>query len=91
MSSWVSEILAMVEIKGHAHVDSKENSKNVAVAHEPNVHVHFIFRFENGEETYRLVSHGLGWPANAILFLPIVKGSQKLQNTPAPIVSNIAH
>ena len=39
---------------------------------------------------YRRVSHGLGWPANAILFLPIVKGNQKLQNWSAPTASNIA-
>ena len=38
----------------------------------------------------RRVSHGLGWPANAILFLPIVKGNQKLRNTSAPTVSFIA-
>ena len=39
---------------------------------------------------YRRVSHGLGLPANAILFLPFVKGNQKLRNTSAPTVS-IAH
>ena len=37
---------------------------------------------------YRRVSHGFGWPANAILFLPIVKGNQKLRNTTAPTASN---
>ena len=26
----------------------------------------------------RRFSHGLGWPANTILFLPFVKGNQKL-------------
>ena len=44
---------------------------------------------------YRRVSHGLGWPAKATLFLPIVmiKGNQTLQNTSAPTASasNIAH
>ena len=40
---------------------------------------------------YRRVSHGLGWPADAILFLPIVKGNQKSRNTSAPTASNIAH
>ena len=40
---------------------------------------------------YRRVSHGLGWPANAILFLPSLKGNQKLRNTSAPTASNIAH
>ena len=37
---------------------------------------------------YRRVSHGFGWPANAILFLPIVKGNQKLRNRTAPTASN---
>ena len=40
---------------------------------------------------YRRVSHGLGWPANAILFLLIVKGDQESRNTSAPTASNIAH
>ena len=32
---------------------------------------------ESCHHSYRRVSHGLGWPANASLFLPIVKGNQK--------------
>ena len=33
---------------GHAH-DNSADSENVAGACEPNVHAHFIFRFENGQ------------------------------------------
>ena len=33
---------------GHAH-DNSADSENLAGAREPNVHVHFIFRFENGQ------------------------------------------
>ena len=33
---------------GHAH-DNSADSENVAGAPEPNVHAHFIFRFENGQ------------------------------------------
>ena len=33
---------------GHAH-DNSADSENVAGAREPNVHAHFIFRFENGQ------------------------------------------
>ena len=33
---------------GHAH-DNYEDSESVASAREPNVHAHFIFRFENGQ------------------------------------------
>ena len=44
-----------------------------------------------GQNSNRRVSHGLGWRANAVLFLPIVKGNPKLWNTSAPTVSNIAH
>ena len=36
---------------------------------------------------HRRVSHGLGWPANTILFLPIVKRNQKLKNPSAPTAS----
>ena len=32
---------------GHAH-DNSADSENVAGASQPNVHAHFIFRFENG-------------------------------------------
>ena len=41
----------------------------------------------------RRVSHGLGWPANAFLFLPMSRVilNQKLQNTSAPTASNKAH
>ena len=41
------------------------------------------------QAAYRRVSHGLGWPANAILFLPFVKFNQKLRNTSAPTASTI--
>ena len=34
---------------GHAHKNSAD-SENVAGAWEPNVHAHFIFYFENGQE-----------------------------------------
>ena len=33
---------------GHAH-DNSADSENVAGVREPNVHAHFIFRFENGQ------------------------------------------
>ena len=33
---------------GHVH-DNSADSENVAGAREPNVHAHFIFRFENGQ------------------------------------------
>ena len=33
---------------GHAH-DNSADSENVAGAREPNVHAHFIFRFENNQ------------------------------------------
>ena len=33
---------------GHAH-DNSADSENVPGAREPNVHAHFIFRFENGQ------------------------------------------
>ena len=33
---------------GHAH-DNSVDSENAAGAREPNVHAHFIFRFENGQ------------------------------------------
>ena len=33
---------------GHAH-DNSADSENVAGAHEPSVHAHFIFRFKNGQ------------------------------------------
>ena len=46
---------------------------------------------ESGPVGYRRVSHGLGWPANAILFLSSVKGNEKIRNTSAPTASNIAH
>ena len=39
---------------------------------------------------YRRVSHGLGWPANAVLFLPSGKGKRKLRNAPAPAASSCA-
>ena len=37
---------------GHAH-DNSTDSENVAGAREPNVHAHFIFRFENGQGSER--------------------------------------
>ena len=40
---------------GHAH-DNSADSENVAGAHEPSVHAHFIFRFENGQENQSLFS-----------------------------------
>ena len=36
------------------------------------------------EGAHGRISHGLGWPANAILFLPIVKGNEKSRNALAP-------
>ena len=46
ISSWVSE-LSRRKI-GHAH-DNSADSENDAGAREPNVHAHFIIRFENGQ------------------------------------------
>ena len=40
---------------GHAH-DNSADSENVAGAHEPSVHAHFIFRFENGQGNQSLFS-----------------------------------
>ena len=40
---------------GHAH-DNSADSKNVAGAHEPNVHTHFIVRFENDQGNRSLIS-----------------------------------
>ena len=40
---------------GHAHNNSAY-SENVAGAREWNMHVHFIFRFENGQENQSLIS-----------------------------------
>ena len=54
-------------------------------------HIHHEPKCIKLSHLYRRVSHGLGWPANAILFLPSVKGNQKLRDTSAPTASNIAH
>ena len=51
---------------GHAH-DNSADSENVAGAPQPNVHAHFVFRFENG-------------PGNQSFFLSTTKIQLKLVN-----------
>ena len=46
ISSGLSELFTTED--RHAH-DNSADSENVAGACEPNVHAHFIFRFENGQ------------------------------------------
>ena len=41
--------------RGHAH-DNSADSENVAGAREPNVHAHFIFHFEEGQENQSFFS-----------------------------------
>ena len=49
ISNWVSELLTTEERACARRLrDRKAISENVAGAREPNVHVYFIFRFENG-------------------------------------------
>ena len=40
---------------GHVH-DNSTDSENVAGAREPSVHVHFIFRFKNGQGNQSIFS-----------------------------------
>ena len=49
ISSWASELFTAEDRACHAH-DNSADSENVAGAREPNVHVDFIFCFENGQE-----------------------------------------